>query len=160
MLNVDPRYRTVAESLLGEAVLAPNLEVAFQLWQQNGALHTFVTLDGDVISSQGIVSGGNEGLAEEALLERRREIRALRQEVERHDHVVVELGQRRQEMKTKQQELEGEIALLEAEARTLGQEREALQREEGRLDGEQRRLFDKQKALRMRAKRWRANDSP
>ncbi|MBI3757918.1 MAG: chromosome segregation protein SMC [Deltaproteobacteria bacterium] len=147
VLNVDPRYRTVAESLLGEAVLAPSLEVAFQLWQQNGALHTFVTLEGDVISSQGIVSGGNEGFAEEALLERRREIRALRQEVGRHEHVVAELVQRRQEMKTKQQELEGEIALLEAAARILGQEREALQREEGRLDGEQRRLFDKQEGV-------------
>jgi chromosome segregation ATPase len=61
VLNVDPRYRTVAESLLGEAVLAPSLEVAFQLWQQNGALHTFVTLEGDVISLR-IVSGGNEDL--------------------------------------------------------------------------------------------------
>ncbi len=147
VLNVDPRYRTVAESLLGEAVLVPNLEAGFQLWQQHGALHTFVTLDGDLISSQGVVSGGNEGFAEEALLERRREIRALQEEVERHELVVAELVQRRQEMKTKQQELEGEILLLEAEARTLGHEREALQREEGRLDGEHRRLLDKQEGV-------------
>jgi chromosome segregation protein len=147
VLNVDPRYRTVAESLLGEAVLVPSLETGFQLWQQNGAVHTFVTLEGEVISSHGVVSGGSEGFAEEALLERRREIRALREEVERHELVVTELVHRRQEMKSKQQELEGEILLLEAEARTLGQDRESLQREEGRLDGERRRLLDKQEGV-------------
>lgn len=144
---MDPRYRTVAESLLGEAVLVPNLESGFQLWRQNGVHRTFVTLEGDVISSQGVVSGGGEGFAEEALLERRREIRALREEVERQGSVVAELVRRRQQMKTKQQELEGEILLLETEARTLGQEREAQQREEGRLDGEHRRLLDKQEGV-------------
>jgi chromosome segregation protein len=146
-LTVDPRYRTVAESLLGEAVLVSDLEAGFQLWQQNGAHHTFVTLDGDLISSQGVVSGGGEGFAEETLLERRREIRTLSEEVEQQERVVAELVRRRQEMKTKQQELEGEISLLEAEARTLGQERETLQREEGRLEGERRRLLDKQEGV-------------
>jgi chromosome segregation protein len=147
LLSVDPRYRTVAESLLGEAVLVPNLESGFQLWRQNGPHQTFVTPEGDLISSQGIVSGGSDGFAEEALLERRREIRALHEEVERQEFVVAELVRRRQEMKTKQQELEGEISLLEAEARTLGQEREAQQREEGRLEGERRRLLDKQEGV-------------
>jgi chromosome segregation protein len=147
LLTVDPRYRTVAETLLGDAVLVPDLQAGFRLWRQNGVHSTFVTLEGDVITSQGVVSGGGEGLAEEALLERRREIRALREEVERHETVVAELVRRRQEMKTKQQELEGEILHLEAEARTLGQERETLQREEGRLDGERRRLLDKQEGV-------------
>lgn len=147
VLTVDPRYRTVAESLLGEAVLVPSLEFGFQLWQQNGVQRTFVTLDGDVISSQGVVSGGGDKFAEEALLARRREIRALRESVTQQEAVVAELVQRRQEMKSKQQELEGAILLLEAEARTLGQEREALQREEGRLDGEHRRLLDKQDSV-------------
>jgi chromosome segregation protein len=147
LLSVDPRYRTVAETLLGEAVLVPNLESGFHLWRQNGAHRTFVTLEGDLISSQGIVSGGSEGFAEEALLERRREIRALQEEVERQESFVAELVRRRQEMKTKQQELEGEILLLEAEARTLGQERETQQREESRLEGERRRLFDKQEGV-------------
>ena len=146
-LAVDPRYRTVAESLLGEAVLVPNLEAGFQLWQRNSAHHTFVTLEGDLISSQGIISGGSERFVEETLLERRREIRTLSEEVAQQERVVTELVGHRQEMKTKQQELEGEILLLEAEARTLGQERETLQREEGRLDGERRRLLDKQESV-------------
>lgn len=159
-LLVDPQYQAVAESLLGEAVLVPNLEAGFQLWSQNGARHTFVTLDGEVISPQGIISGGSEGFAEEALLERRREIRALREEVERQEAVVAELVRRRQDMKTKQQELEGEILLLEMEARTLGQEREALQREEGKLESERRRLLDKQEGVAYESQTLRDEQQP
>ncbi|MBI3300645.1 MAG: chromosome segregation protein SMC [Deltaproteobacteria bacterium] len=147
LLTIDPRYRMVVETLLGDTVLVPDLQAGFQLWRQNGVHYTFVTPEGEVITSQGVVSGGSEGFAEEALLERRREIRALREEVERHETAVAALVGRRQEMKTRQQELEGEILHLEAEARTLGQEREALQREEGKLEGERRRLLDKQEGI-------------
>ena len=147
LLTVDQRYREVAETLLGDAVLVPDLRVGLQLWRQNGAHRTFVTLEGEVITAQGVVSGGSEGFAEEVLLERRREIRSLREEVTRHEAVVAELMQRRQEMKQQQQDLEGEILRLEAEARTLGQESEALQREEGKLEGERRRFLDKSESL-------------
>lgn len=143
LVIVDDRYREVAETLLGDAVLVPDLHVGLQLWQQNGRHHTFVTRDGEVITSQGVISGGSEGSAEEALLERRREIRDLRESSLRHEVVVAALVQQRQEMKRKQQAIEGEIALLEVEARTLGQESEALHREEGKLEGEHRRLLDK-----------------
>ncbi len=146
-LTVDQRYREVAETLLGDAVLVPDLRAGFQLWRQNGVHRTFVTPEGEVITAQGIVSGGSEGFAEEALLERRREIRVLREEVERQEAVVADLMQRRQEIKQQQQDLEGEILRLEAEARTLGQESEALQREEGKLEGERRRLLDKSESL-------------
>ena len=147
LLTVDQRYWEVAETLLGDAVLVPDLRVGLQLWHQNGVHRTFVTPEGEVISAQGIVSGGSEGFAEEALLERRREIRLLREEVERHEIVVAELMHHRQEMKQQQQDLEGEILRLEEEARILGRESEALQREEGKLEGERRRLLDKSESL-------------
>jgi len=146
-LTVDQRYREVAETLLGDAVLVPDLRAGLQLWHQNGVHRTFVTPEGEVITAQGVVSGGSEGFAEEALLERRREIRVLQEEVERHEVVVAGLMQRRQEMKQQQQDLEGEILRLEVDARTLGQESEALHREEGKLEGERRRLLDKSESL-------------
>ncbi len=146
-LTVDQRYREVAETLLGDAVLVPDLRVGLQLWHQNGVHCTFVTPEGEVITAQGVVSGGSEGFAEEALLERRREIRTLQEEVERHEAVVAALMQRRQEVKQQQQDLEGEILRLEEEARILGKESEVLQREEGKLEGERRRLLDKNEGL-------------
>ena len=147
LVTVDDRYRDVAESLLGDAVLVSDLRMGLQLWRQNGTHQTFVTRDGEVITSQGVVTGGSEGSAEQALLERRREIRDLAEQSRQQELLVSSLVQRRQEMKRKQQEIEGEIALLEAEARTLGKESEVLHREEGRLEGERRRLLDKYESV-------------
>ena len=147
LVTVDDRYRGVAESLLGDAVLVSDLRMGLQLWQQNGKQQTFVTRDGEVITSQGVVTGGSEGSAEQALLERRREIRDLAEQSRQQELLVSGLVQQRQEMKRKQQEIEGEIALLEAEARTLGKESEVLHREEGRLEGERRRLLDKYESV-------------
>ncbi|MBI3796848.1 MAG: chromosome segregation protein SMC, partial [Deltaproteobacteria bacterium] len=98
-LTVDQRYREVAETLLGDAVLVPDLRAGLQLWRQNGVHRTFVTPEGEVITAQGIVSGGSEGFAEEALLERRREMRGLREEVEQHEAIVADVMRRRQDMK-------------------------------------------------------------
>lgn len=143
LLTVDLRYHEVVEALLGDTLLVPDLRTGFQFWRQQKEHHTFVTPEGEIITAQGMVSGGSEGLAEEALLERRREIRVLREESGRHEVVVAELAQQRQELKQQQQQLEDDLLLLEAETRALGQESEALQREEGKLDGDCRRLLDK-----------------
>ena len=147
LVQVEDRYRHVAESLLGDAVLVSDLREGLQLWQHNGKQQTFVTRNGEVITSLGVVSGGSEGSTELALLERRREIRDLAEQSRKQEALVAELVQQRQEMKRKQQEIEGEIALLEAEARTLGKESEVLHREEGRLEGERRRLLDKHESV-------------
>ncbi|NOT58182.1 MAG: hypothetical protein HOP18_26560, partial [Deltaproteobacteria bacterium] len=147
LVTVDSRYREVAETLLGDAVLVPDLRSAMSLWQQSDVHHTFVTRDGEVITAQGIISGGSGGSAQEALLERRREIRDLRDARQQHEGVVSALVLQRQEIKKKQQEIEGEITLLETEARSLGQESEALQREAGKLEGEHRRLLDKYESV-------------
>lgn len=143
LLAVDQRYRDLAEFLLGDAILVPDLRVGLQLWQQNGVARTFVTPNGEVITAQGVVSGGSEGFAEEVLLERRREIRSLTEEVRQQDARVTDLVRRCQEVKRSQQELEGEILQLETEARSLEQEREALRHEATRLEGELHRLLDK-----------------
>jgi len=45
-LTVDQRYREVAETLLGDAVLVPDLRSGLQLWRQNGVHRTFVTPEG------------------------------------------------------------------------------------------------------------------
>ncbi|MSQ47104.1 MAG: chromosome segregation protein SMC [Deltaproteobacteria bacterium] len=147
LVTVDSRYREVAETLLGDAVLVSDLRSAMALWQKSEVHHTFVTRDGEVITAQGIISGGSEGSAQEALLERRREIRDLRDARQQHESVVSALVLQRQDVKKKQQEIEGEITLLETEAHTLGQESEALQREEGKLEGEHRRLLDKYESV-------------
>jgi len=78
LVSVDDRYRSVAQSLLGEVVLVPDLQSAIGLWRQNGIRVTLVTPEGDVVDPSGVITGGSDRPIEEEILARRREIEALR----------------------------------------------------------------------------------
>jgi chromosome segregation protein len=78
VVDVQPSFRAVAEALLGEVVLVPDLDAALALWRQNGVHVTLVTPQGDVIHPSGVITGGSDRPIEEEILVRRREIEALR----------------------------------------------------------------------------------
>ena len=147
LLSVAPQGREVVESLLADTFLVPDLRTGLECWQRDHQPRTFVTPSGEVLTAQGVVSGGSQGIVQEGLLERRREIRDLHDQVERHDSVVADLVRRRQEAKRSRQELEGELARLEAQARAWGEERQALHAQAAQLEGEQRRLLDKKESI-------------
>ena len=146
-VDIPSDYRQMVEALLGDVVLVPNLRVGLKLWNQSRDARTYVTPQGEVISALGGVSGGSGGVAEAGLLERRREIRGLRQELSQQANRVSDLVEQRQTLKQRQQALEGELRGLDAQAQKLGQENEALQREAGQLEGELRRLLDRREGV-------------
>ena len=142
-VDIPSDYRQMVEALLGDVVLVPNLRVGLELWNQRGDARTYVTPQGEVISALGGVSGGSGGVAEAVFLERRREIRGLRQELSQQAERVTDLVERRQTLKQGQQALESELRSLDTQAQQLGQENEGLQHEAGQLEGEVRRLLDR-----------------
>lgn len=78
LVAVDTKYRTVAESLLGDVVLVPDLQSAIDLYLKNGVHVTFVTPEGDIVDPSGVITGGSDRPIEEEILARRREIEVLR----------------------------------------------------------------------------------
>ena len=78
LVRVDDQYRGVAQSLLGEVVLVPDLHSAIALWRRTAIRVTLVTPEGDVIDPCGVITGGSDRPIEEEILARRREIDQLR----------------------------------------------------------------------------------
>lgn len=78
LVRVPEQYREVAETLLGDVVLVPDLREAISIWRSNGVHVTLVTPEGDVVDPTGVVTGGSEVSAAESILARRREIETLR----------------------------------------------------------------------------------
>ncbi|MBN1614385.1 MAG: chromosome segregation protein SMC [Deltaproteobacteria bacterium] len=82
-VNVREDFRDIADYLLGDVMLIPSLREGISLWRRNGFVGTFVTPEGDIISPQGVLTGGRGAEGERSLLRNRREISELGKEVGR-----------------------------------------------------------------------------
>ncbi len=88
LVEVSPGYEAVAEGLLGDVFVVESLESALDLWRQNGIRATLVTLDGETVTPEGVISGGlgrDEGAG---LLRKNREIRDLKAAVRGHEKAL------------------------------------------------------------------------
>ncbi len=85
LIGYDRKYDGVASYLLGDVLVVENLRRALELWRQNSTSKTIVTLDGEVIDSHGVVTGGSRESAVAGVLSQKREIRELEEVVARLD---------------------------------------------------------------------------
>jgi chromosome segregation protein len=81
VVKTSDDFKSIAPSLLGDIVLIPSLSKGISLWRQNGFMGTFVTPEGDIINPQGVLTGGSKGNGERSLLQNKREIAELDQEL-------------------------------------------------------------------------------
>ncbi len=107
----DATYQEALVSLFNRAAIVPSLQKAIEL-KIKFSEWTFVTLDGEILSSDGIVTGGGSESADSGLLKRRREIKELAQEKERCQTQleVVQIELKRFEARFQQVSLELENA--------------------------------------------------
>jgi len=82
IVSAPPECRDLVRGLLGGALLVRTLDTAIRLWNRNGVWNSYVTLDGDVVTADGILIGGDQGTGEAGVLARKREIRDLEREIE------------------------------------------------------------------------------
>ncbi|MBA4396114.1 MAG: chromosome segregation protein SMC [Syntrophus sp. (in: bacteria)] len=80
-VRVSGDFKGIADYLLGDVLLIPSLPKGISLWKQNGFRGTFVTPEGDLISPQGVLTGGNGKGGDTGLLRNRREISELQAEL-------------------------------------------------------------------------------
>jgi len=144
VVRVKDEYRAVAEYLLGDTILVPDLQSGIALWHRNGFRGTLVTPDGDMISPHGVLTGGSRSASEESsLLRRKREIADLEKDAGRIE------GQLRDETQSRGA-LADRLATMEEEWEAG---REALRETEIELQGRRKdveRYENEQKWLEQR----------
>ena len=82
LVKVRQDFKKIADYLLGDVLLIPNLNRGISLWEMNGFRGTFVTPEGDIITPQGVLTGGSKTNGERSLLQNKREIAELEAEAE------------------------------------------------------------------------------
>jgi len=82
LVSVREDFKKIADYLFGDVLLIPNLHRGISLWKMNGFRGTFVTPEGDIITPQGVLTGGSKTNGEKSLLRNKREIADLEVEIE------------------------------------------------------------------------------
>ncbi|MBI3994470.1 MAG: chromosome segregation protein SMC [Nitrospirae bacterium] len=80
---VKPGYEAVARILLGHVLIVQDLDTALSLWNGNPIGYTIVTLEGEVVSPEGLLWGGHRTETQQGLLKTRRELREVEAEAVR-----------------------------------------------------------------------------
>ncbi|MDO8722285.1 MAG: chromosome segregation protein SMC [Syntrophales bacterium] len=88
-VRVHDEFKDIVAYLLGDVLLTSSLNAGITLWRQNGFSGTFVTPEGDIINSQGILTGGSNAKGDRGLLANKREIGELKKDI---SHLVRELA--------------------------------------------------------------------
>ena len=83
LIEYDKQIDNVISNLLGATVIVDNMETAVNLANANRFSFKIVTLDGDVVSTQGSLTGGSKKSQAVNLISRQREIETLGREIEK-----------------------------------------------------------------------------
>ncbi|MCL2771240.1 MAG: chromosome segregation protein SMC [Firmicutes bacterium] len=110
VISFDKAHRSVFESLLGGTVVCENLDRAVRLAQRTGYDFKIVTLDGEVLSTAGAISGGSRKNEGTSVISRDREIEELEKTVKETQEAYAKksslLTDKRLERIAKERELE------------------------------------------------------
>jgi chromosome segregation protein len=158
LVRVDSPYHAVAESLLGEVWLVPDLATALALYRKNGVHVTFVTPQGDVVHPSGVITGGSDRPIEEEILSRRREMETLRAA---HATADAQLGAVRAELATLAQgvaETEAALKALDDGVHALMMEIVGIEKDLERLTLEQPQCTSRLEVLRFETEQLRSED--
>jgi len=77
LVKTKEEYQPIVNYLLNDVLLVDNLTTAINLWNVNGIKHTLVTMDGEIIDSAGIITGGTQNGVHSKIFSKRREIKEL-----------------------------------------------------------------------------------
>jgi chromosome segregation protein len=130
LIGYDRQYDKIASYLMGDVVVVEDLRRALELWRETKTTKTIVTLEGEVIDPQGVVTGGARESATAGVLEQKREIREL-------EEVVARLEQDTQAALSRHVEKKQELAAVVEELERLAGE---LRQGELELFGQQKDL--------------------
>ncbi|HWP65572.1 MAG TPA: chromosome segregation protein SMC, partial [Candidatus Limnocylindria bacterium] len=139
-IEVDPQHWALAEALLGEVLLADDLDAALAAWRTAERPVTVVTRSGEAIDPFGGITGGSEPPLEETLLARARELRDLERDLRVAEQACTELEQALAASRERLQAAERDAEAVEEERQQLRLQRLAAEKDRDRLDEERARL--------------------
>ena len=151
LVQVEEQYRHVAETLLSEVVLVPDLNSGLALWRKNGVHVTMVTPEGDVIDANGVITGGSERPVEEEIVSRRRQAGELAADSAAAEERLTRARAAAERVQHEMEEQESALKALDRDTHALTVELVAAEKDLERLESERPRWLDRLEVARFEA---------
>lgn len=107
-IKAKPEAQRLVERLINFSVVVPDIETAMKLFPIRG--WTIVTLQGDMLSGDGLLHGGGEQSAVASVFERRSQIQTLETELQELTSSLKEREQKREELLAEMETLSSRLA--------------------------------------------------
>ena len=147
VVDCAPEHERLKRFLLADVFLVDSLATALLLWARNPGQRTFVSVDGEVVDREGVVSGGQlEGVAD-GLLHKRRELQELAETVQELEARLHLATQRVQELAARVQAADTLAKRLLHEEREEELSQLRLERDISRLQDELGRIAQRDQVL-------------
>ncbi len=145
-VSVREECRPWLNLLLGSFVLVSDLAEGLEVWKNQQGRVSIVTMDGDLIDYQGIISGGSSGSPESGILYQKNLIHKLEERVGQWQGKI---GLKREECQIKENEIRGQNLHLKTLEERKGEEEQKILGLEKSLFGYQEEKKPLQRRLQM-----------
>lgn len=143
LIEFEPQYTSVMNHLLGKVWVVKDMTSAIAIGKKQGFNYRLVTLEGELITPGGALTGGNYAKQKGSLLGRQRQITELEARSQLLSEETMEYKQQLEQLSTQHQMLTAEIEALKKGEQTqqlkqqeAQQKREQLLKEKHRLANE------------------------
>ena len=115
LISYEKEYDGIMQNLLGKAVIVDSMENAIKLAKENRYSFRIATLEGDIITPSGSMTGGSIAKKTSNILGRTEEIKTLKQEVIKLENSIKQLEEQKEEFSKSNAEQIESIEKLKAE---------------------------------------------
>ncbi len=109
LVSCDEKYKGIALNLLGKVVVVENLDAGINIARKFSYSFRIVTLEGDILSTSGSMSGGSNDRKSSGILGRNREIIELEENIEKLKKQDIVLGEKTTEVRNMIAEVDTEL---------------------------------------------------
>ena len=141
LISAEDKYKKVVDFVFGGLLIVENIDVATDILNKNLFAGNIVTVNGELVSSRGRITGGeNQKSSINQIFERKKEIKVLEEKVSNLKSKIVEESKRREDLSIKLENYENEIDKIDSLEDSIRKKIELLKKDFENLSEKSERI--------------------
>ena len=141
LVSAEDKYKKVVDFVFGGLLIVENIDVATDILNKNLFAGNIVTVNGELVSSRGRITGGeNQKSSINQIFERKKEIKLLEEKVSNLKSKIVEESKRREDLSIRLENYENEIDKIDSLEDSIRKKIELLKKDFENLSEKSERI--------------------